>query len=121
VELLYRWQCQQYRDDIDENKIISIEKMANPHQMHSPLLGSDASVARPPLLLWMWLLWPLLLSLPVPLLVPMPSVARPPLLWPLLVPMPSVARPLLLGSMSSSMLVNLCLLMDGGGFANNVG
>jgi hypothetical protein len=66
VELLYRWQCQQYRDDIDENKIISIEKMANPHQMHSPLLGSDASVARPPLLLWMWLLWPLLLSLPVP-------------------------------------------------------
>ena len=53
------------------------------------------------------------LSLPVPLLVPMPSVAQPPLLWPLLVPMPSVAR--------TRMNVNLCLLMDGGGFANNVG
>ena len=42
MELLYRWQCQQYSDDIDENKIISIEKMAIPHQMHSPLLGSNA-------------------------------------------------------------------------------
>jgi hypothetical protein len=35
-----------------------------------------------------------------------------------LVPMPSVARPLLLGSMSSIMLVNLCVLMDGSGFAD---
>ena len=58
------------------------------------------------------------------LLVPMPSVARPLLLWmwlmavwPLLVPMPSVARPPL-GSMPSIMRVNLCLLMDGSGFAN---
>ena len=48
------------------------------------------------------------LSLPVPLLVPMPSVAQPPLLWPLLVPMPSVARPPLLGSMSSSRCLLIC-------------
>jgi hypothetical protein len=67
------------------------------------LLVPMPSVARLPLLLWMWLLWPLPLSPPV---------------WPLLVPMPSVARPPLLGSMSLIMLVNLCLLMDGSGFAN---
>lgn len=66
------------------------------------LLVPMPSVARPSLLLWMWLLWPLPLSPPV---------------WPLLVPMPSVARPPL-GSMSSIMRVNLCLLMDGSGFAN---
>jgi hypothetical protein len=40
VELLYRWQYQQYRDDIDENKIISIGKMVHPPQINLPFLHS---------------------------------------------------------------------------------